>query len=67
MVELRDVRRWYLDWRKITHIVMSENGGWVRTACCSWITGDGQNAKPAKMRLCRKCREALPKMVEAKR
>lgn len=66
MATLDDVKRWYIDWRRITHIVASECHGWVGTCCGSLITGDSQTERPDKMRLRRKCRKRLKEATVVK-
>lgn len=58
MADMTDVKRIYLDWRGISHIVASERTGWVHTLCGTMATGESIDW-PMKPRVCRKCRERL--------
>jgi len=49
--------------RGIGHIAMSIDGGMIYTACRSW--GTFRETKNRPVRICSKCRAALPKLVSA--
>ena len=57
-LSIADVTRW-LVYHGITHIVACERFGWTHTLCESLISYEGQNKKPHRARICRKCRERL--------
>ena len=58
-----EVRRWYVDWFKINHVVMSDIGGWVSTLCDDVSTGQSDPTptarKNGKVYVCKTCRKRL--------
>ena len=59
MASMYDVKRIFIGWNGICHVVASEESGWVQTLCGTLATGESITEWPLKARVCLKCRERL--------
>lgn len=63
-VNLEDVKAWMVDGAKPGHVCLFERSGWKLAACGVW-TPNGTVMFNRPKRICRKCRDALPRLAPA--
>jgi hypothetical protein len=59
-ITIDDIKLWLVRQGIGCIVLATLGGGWVATACGSLRTGDAVEQRPK--RICRKCREALPRL-----
>lgn len=65
MIDIKDVRTWFVDRSQIGHIAVQTVHGWGYTAC-EVLSPNFAPQGERPNRICRKCRAMLPKLKKLK-